>query len=81
MKVTWRKWNPPKTKKQRENKPKSIYLCPSSLSYPYKEKIDGKWVINCNALKSAISLSGMHGRAEIHKKAQRLFNEHCKKSA
>lgn len=77
MRVTWRKWEEPPLS-ERKKLPRSYFLYPSELKFPYKEwKGALKGAINCNALRSAITLAGMHGYPRIKAKAQRLYHTYC----
>ena len=77
MRVTWRKWEEPPLS-ERKKLPRSYFLYPSKLKFPYKEwKGALKGAINCNALRAAITLAGMHGYPRIKAKAQRLYHAYC----
>jgi len=70
-------WDPPKSgSKKRKEMPRSYFLDPKNRKYPYKK--NGK--ISCEGLRSAIRVAGLQGDTKIKKKAQRLYEKHCKKS-
>lgn len=46
------KWNPPKIgSKKREEMPSHAFLLPSEKKFPYKKKVNGKWVVSCEGLR------------------------------
>jgi hypothetical protein len=70
-------WNPPAAgSKKRKEMPRSYFLDPKNRKYPYKK--NGK--ISCEGLRSAIKVASFQGDTKIKKKAQRLYEKHCKKS-
>ena len=73
------KWNPPKSKKKREKMPQSAFLLPSKRKFPYKKKVNGKWVVSCPGLRQAIRRQAQYGYSGVLAKAKRLYNKHCKK--
>ena len=72
-------WNPPTTKKAREEMPSSAFLDPQNLKYPVKKKINGKWVYSCKALVAAMIRAKQNNRMDIYSKAKKLHDNLCKK--
>ena len=71
------KWNPPKTKGEREKMPASYFLLPKERKFPYKTRTGQ---ISCKGLRQAITRQAQHGYQSVLKRAQQLYKKHCKKS-
>lgn len=73
-------WNPPKQgSSKREEMPSHAFLLPKERKFPFKKKVNGKWVISCEGLRQAIVRAQQHGYASVLKKARQLYQKHCKK--
>lgn len=73
MKFTDGDWNAP-TRSQRNDMPENIFMGPNR-TYPYKQKVNGKWVVNVNALRSIIRLANFHGQHDIANRASKMLRE------
>ena len=70
-------WNPPPIGSEERNKmPKDAFLDPENKLYPYKEKVNGKWVVSVEGLRAAISVANMQGNTKISKKASKLLSKY-----
>ena len=58
---------------ERDTMPKHIFLDPENRLYPYKEKVDGEWVVSEEGLRAAISVANMRGDVRISRKASELL--------
>jgi hypothetical protein len=74
--VTRKPWTAP-PQSVRKILPKSYFLLPSKLKFPYREwRGADKGKININALKSALRLARMHGYKQVAAKAERLLKRY-----
>lgn len=72
-----KEWNPPKqNSSKREKMPAHCFLMPSEKKYPYKKKINGKWVISQSGLRAAISCANRAGHKAIAAKASKLYQKY-----
>lgn len=69
------KWNPPKSKGERQKMPASYFLLPKERKFPYKTR-SGK--ISCKGLRQAITRQAQHGYQGVLKRAQALYKKNCK---
>jgi hypothetical protein len=55
-------WKPaPEGSKKREEMPSSCFLEPGQKKYPYKKKVDGKWVATREGLMAAYKRAKQQG--------------------
>jgi len=66
---------------QRDDKPAHIFLDQVGRRYPYKEKVNGRWVPTARALRAAISVANINGDTEISKRASELLAKLNEKSS
>jgi hypothetical protein len=76
-----RTWNPPSQgTKKREAMPSHCFLSPKDKKYPYKKKVNGKWVVSRSGLLAAMRRAAQHGHTAIYNKAKRLYQKYFGKS-